>query len=388
MSSAADASFDSADYELRWPRELVVRELARLRADTDVRQRQDRITFLLEEVFLGETPAHDFTVAASRSQVLDDPWGSPPAAPDVHLQDEQGFLDRLLAALPQLREHHEPAPYWPARPGRQHATSSTTTAAQRFAALIRDLHARGYFGRALPPPCVDDHDPIDESAVLTERLGIPELWPLRPETWDEDAFFGLVEVFHDLAVRPRERSMHSYDGCGWHCSGFGTDTGRALYRWRINRLLTPAGVGLRLADTGEDTGRLIRTVDGGRTDLIQRVLQPQEPDVAPRIAHAVAQFRGRAATEHDKRSAVLTLAGILEERRELIGTRRHHHRLPERAGPGRREGRHHEPTAVVHPLRPPTARPARPDHRRPGGRRLGRDPAHPRRPTGAGLDTV
>jgi len=318
MSSAADASFDSADYELRWPRELVVRELAGLRADTDVRQRQDRITFLLEEVFLGETPAHDFAVVASRRPVLNDPWGTPPtSSPDVYLE-EQGFLDRLIAELPQLREHHEPAPYWPARHGRQHATSSTATAAHRFATLIRDLHARGYFGRALPPLCVDDRDPIDESAVLAERLGIPELWPLRPETWYEDTFFGLVEVFHDLAVRPRERNLHSYDGCGWHYSGFGTDTGRALYRWRINRLLTSAGVGLRLADNGEDTGRLIRTVDDGRTDLIHRVLQPQERGVAPRIAHAIAQFRGRGATEHDKRSAVLTLAGILEERRDLI----------------------------------------------------------------------
>ena len=320
--SAADVSFGSADYELRWPRELVVRELAGLRTDTSDRQRQDRITFLLEEVFLGETPAHDFSVAASRRPAQDDPWGTPPMSPDVAaFEDEQGFLDRLIAELPRLREHHEPAPYWPSRHGRQHSTSSTTTAIQRFTSLIRDLHARGYFGRALPPECVDDHDPIDESAVLAERLGLPELWPLRPETWGEDTFFGLVEVFHDLAVRPRERWMHSYNGCGWHYSGFSTDTGRALYRWRINRLLASAGVGLRLAENGEDTGRLIRTIDDGRADLIHRVLQPEEAGVAARIAHAIAQFRGRDATEHDKRSAVLTLAGILEERRELIGTR-------------------------------------------------------------------
>ncbi len=105
MSAGPDVSFDSADYELRWPRELIIRELTGLRADPDVRQRQERIAFLLEEVFLGEGPAHDFGVAASRRSVLDDPWGAAPASPDVGLEDEQGFLDRLIAELPQLREH-------------------------------------------------------------------------------------------------------------------------------------------------------------------------------------------------------------------------------------------------------------------------------------------
>jgi len=315
---SAAVSFLSADYELRWPRELVVRELAGLRADPDARQRQDRITFLLEEVFLGETPAHDFTVAASRRPVLDDPWGTPPVPPDVDLEDEQGFLDRLIAELPQLREHHEPAPYWPARHGRQHAVSSTATAAQRFAALIRDLHTRGYFDRTLPPLCVDDRDPIDESAVLAERLGLPELWPLRPENWDEDTFFGLVEVFHDLAVRPRERNLHSYNGCGWHYSGFGTDTGRARYRWRVNRLLASAGVGLRLAEDGEDTGRLVRTVDDARTDLVERALAAPSETGGDRVQHAIARFRQRGATAEDKRMAVIALFGVLEQRSVLL----------------------------------------------------------------------
>jgi hypothetical protein len=36
--------------------------------------------------------------------------------------------------------------------------------------------------------------------------------------------------------------------------------------------------------------------------------------------HAIALSRGRDATEHDKRSAVIALVGILEERRSLIRT--------------------------------------------------------------------
>lgn len=33
----------------------------------------------------------------------------------------EAFLDRLAVQLPRLRAHHEPAPYWPARHGRDRA---------------------------------------------------------------------------------------------------------------------------------------------------------------------------------------------------------------------------------------------------------------------------
>ena len=158
--------------------------------------------------------------------------------------------------------------------------------------------------------------------MLEARLGLPGLWPLQPENWDEDSFYGLIEVFHDLAVRPRERDFHSFNGCGWHYSVFNTDTGRALYRWRINRLLERAGLRLRLAESGEDTGRLVHVTDPGRAELLDRMLTADRPGdetgVTARVRHAISLFRRRDTTEHDKRSAVIALAGILEERRELI----------------------------------------------------------------------
>lgn len=312
------ASFDSADYELRWPSSLVARELAALRVGADVRERHRQIEFLLEEAFLGEVPAHDFAAAAARTQTVNDPWGvANPTAGDG--EDADGYLDRLLAYLPHLHEYQEPTPYWPIRHGRSRAGSPKTIEVQ-FAEMINELYLHGYFGRTVLPPCVDNYgyEELAGSEVLAERLGLPDLWPLRPDTWDEDIFFGLIEVFHDLAVRPRSRSMHDHDGCGWHYAAFCTDTGRALYRLRVNRLLASAGLALRLAESGEDVGRLVRTVDEGRTDLLDRALRTPDPGVAARVVHAVAQFRGRTATEHDKRSALLTLAGVLEERRELI----------------------------------------------------------------------
>ncbi|MGH3777023.1 MAG: hypothetical protein ACRDRR_15060 [Pseudonocardiaceae bacterium] len=302
----ADPAFDTADYELLWPRALFVRELAALRAEPDSAELRERIEFLLAEAFLGETPMQDFQAA---TRWPDDPWSN-------HGQ----HLDQLVELSSQLREHHEPKPYWPARRGQEHTTVSRMDAQHRFAVLIGELHGRGYFGRALPVPCIDTSGDVNPADVLAERLGIPDLWPLRPDDWDEDTFFGLIEVFHDLAVRPRTRVMHSYDSCGWHYSTFGTDTGGALYRWKINRLLESAGIELRLAEDGEDIGRLVHLLGDARTDLVECTLASPDPGVAGRVAHAIALFRGRAATEHDKRSAVVALALVLEERRQLLKT--------------------------------------------------------------------
>ncbi|MFC0100070.1 hypothetical protein ACFFKH_21430 [Micromonospora marina] len=99
---------------------------------------------------------------------------------------------------------------------------------------------------------------VDESAKLQELLGIPDLWPLQPAQWDDDVFYGVIEVFHDLVARPRERWWHNWNNCGWHYSGFAVTPARALYRWRVNKILADAHIALRLAGEGEDAGRLVR----------------------------------------------------------------------------------------------------------------------------------
>lgn len=311
----ADAPFDSADYELVWPRELFARELRALQAHRNAQERRTRIETLLSAAFLGEQPRLDYEARRSFGPFDgpdDDPW-----------DDSVDLPTLLLSRLSELREHHEPRPYWPHRHGQRRQTDKTTRAPEPgFAKLINELRADGYLDRAFPQDCVDANDSIevDPSEILEERLDIPDLWPLRPSDWDEDTFFGLVEVFHDLVARPRSRWFHSYSQCGWHYSEFSTDIGQALYRWRVNRLLEASGLELRLSDDDEDRGRLVRVVDDGRADLLERALANPDPAVGGRVAHAIAQFRARAAGEHDKRSAVLTLAGILEERRELIST--------------------------------------------------------------------
>lgn len=79
-----------------------------------------------------------------------------------------------------------------------------------------------------------------------------------------------------------------------------------------------AGISYRLADGGEDQGQLVAVFDEGRSALLADVLGRALPDMAARVRHAVALFRRRGATGEDKRSALITLAGILEERGQLI----------------------------------------------------------------------
>jgi hypothetical protein len=155
---------------------------------------------------------------------------------------------------------------------------------------------------------------------LERRLGIARLWPLIPERWDDSTFYGLIEVYHDLVSRPRERYYHEYSSCGWHYSDFAAAPGREVYRWKANDLLQAAGSSYRLADSGEDTGRLVANFDDGRSALISDALSHTPRQSAGQVRHAIALFRNRAGSDEDKRSALVVLAGILEQRRQLIKT--------------------------------------------------------------------
>ena len=303
--------FDGPDYELRWPTKVFADELREILQRQSGGNWSTRVSNLLGEAFSGEEPRNDFRASGNAGF----------AAPSM--QDAQWtFAAQLLQAAPSLRQYRQPRPYYPQRIG------STAPAEPRgvdkvhrdFAALIAEFEGDGYLASAFPKDCVDDRRPVrvDPDAELTARLGRSGLWPLRPDTWDQETFYGLIEVFHDLVARPRDRSWHDYSGCGWHYSGFARDPARAIYRWRVNALLSTSTIELRLAEEGEDVGRLVHVSDEGRTELVERALGSTNPTVAGRVAHAIALFRSRGSTEHDKRSAIVTLAGILEERRRIL----------------------------------------------------------------------
>ncbi|MBL7495120.1 hypothetical protein I6A84_34720 [Frankia sp. CNm7] len=211
-------------------------------------------------------------------------------------------------------------PYWSERHvGRGAGPAGLQATARQFADLVGRLVTRGYFEKAFDKDCVDDPAVVDPAQLLERALGVPGLWPLVPKRLAEDldVFCDVVEVLHDLVARPRARWMHSYAGCGWHHSDFSLEAGRVLYRWQVNILLEGSDLGLRLADEGEDVGRLVAATDPARSDLLRAMAQ-RDDTIGDRVRHAIVLYRARQATEHDKRSAVIVLSGVLEERRKLI----------------------------------------------------------------------
>lgn len=112
--------------------------------------------------------------------------------------------------------------------------------------------------------------------------------------------------------------MHGYDACGYHHGDFSTALGQEIYRWSVNRILDRTSLRLRLADEGEDLGRLVAVTDDARTDLAHRMAGRSDEATGDEVRHALAVFRGRNAGVQEKRSACIALAGVLERRRTLL----------------------------------------------------------------------
>ncbi|MFQ6331525.1 hypothetical protein ACLMAL_36130 (plasmid) [Nocardia sp. CWNU-33] len=330
-----------ADYVLRWPRELFVLEAKALLAGAPPSLGKSggwvgEVGLLLTEAFVSETPAQDFEnldsawpVSSARAKPeVDDPWGSATPPHKTSSFPEREFLEQLVATSSQFPEQHAPKLYYS-----QRMAGPTThvplvepdleSAQREWVAAINDFQQRGYLGKAAPDPCVDDdysggfpEEVLD--TVITDRLRQRGLWSPRPESWEEATFFDLVEIFHDLVARPRQRHFHNYNGCGWHYSNFTPRPARILYRWTVNRILTRNNIGVRLAKSGEDVGRLVSETDDARADLVEAAMNTPAPARKASVAHAIALFRSRNATIDEKRSACVTLAGLLEERRALL----------------------------------------------------------------------
>lgn len=313
--------FDGADYELVWPRDLFVEEAIAILRHADHRGDDwgSHAELLLTEAFVGPGPVEDFHAARYRAADLfsGDPFDTSPTL------DQRGHVEALVRAAGGLRSKSAPRPYWPQRRNAQPPRPlELPQVMDRFVRLIDNLVEHGYFERFVPKECVDDRDyqPPDPAGLLEEWLGVPDLWPLgdsRPK-WTTDVFYGLVEVLHDHATRPRERWVHNYAGCGWHFAKLAPEPGQRLYRWQVNKLLEASVVPYRLADSGEDVGRLVAVTDEARTELATAMVERDDPATGDRVRHALALFRSRSGSEHDKRSAIIALAGVLEERRALL----------------------------------------------------------------------
>ncbi|MGH3857377.1 MAG: hypothetical protein ACRDR6_28620 [Pseudonocardiaceae bacterium] len=307
------------DYQLVWPRALFTAEAAKLLNRRTLPGWNDRCELLLDHAFVRGYeggPLSEF-----RETVDDDPWGTP--RPGPAMTAKQRFLRDLMGQADHLREDASGRrPLW-----RERKAGQRTVVVLDNAAVVRDvievvdeLDDNGYFEKRFGKDCVDDARGTVVETLLERELRMADLWPLNRERLvaDMDLFFDIVELLHDLVSRPLERSLHNYADCGWHHSTFDIESGRVLYRWRVNKILERSDLGLRLADDGEDAGRLVTVTDDARTELMQAVAARDDGEPADQVRHALALFRQRGADRNQKRSAVATLVLVLEERRHNV----------------------------------------------------------------------
>lgn len=321
-------TFDPDEYELRWPPQLFIDEAHRLwgRRTSDLAEDISRalsmrgpewyleFQWLLTEAFGSTVPVETFKTLSSAGT-----WRRrPPQSPSP-----EEWASQLVREAARWPEPGPRRPYWSTRTTGQTdpARMNFEQVVRAFEQLIDEFQRDGYLVHAFGQECVDDRGGPgpSPSEILSRQLGyeIPE-WPFREVKPDPDDLFDLIEAFHDLVARPSRRWYHDYSDCGWHYTTFAMGPARRLYRWRVNRLLAATTLGLRLAEEGEDLGRLVRVEPTGLEDLPEKALLSTTPETTDDVQHALALYRSRTAGVQERRSAVIALAGILEKRRNLL----------------------------------------------------------------------
>jgi hypothetical protein len=195
-------------------------------------------------------------------------------------------------------------------------------AVTKYDRMLRRYYDTGSLGEHLQPSCPDDYtDDGNPSEALLEIVGVEGLWPVGrayEEHESDDLLFDVVEAFDELVVMPTARNHHGYGGCGWHYRNFNHQFGRRAYRFEVNRILGFAGVPYRIAESGEDAGRVVAAGSDDLAPLLLRAAERERAGDGIDVQHAVALYRSRGATAENKRSAIVALAGVLERHRNLL----------------------------------------------------------------------
>jgi hypothetical protein len=319
---------ERSELELVWPADLFRREgQALLDAGNED---ESRLGWLLVEAFHGDRGDQLFTQtpAALKGWGEVRPVGARAAAPPQGPSPRAQLVAGLVRDTDQL-PRYVPRRYYSAR--RNPPLVVPLTPAQtkaEYAEVVAGLARTGYFDDAFGSACVDDLvDPVEQGQKkLSSLLGTESpMWPLAldngeltgvEQSWSEDLFFDVIEALHDLVARPRSRFWYDY-GQDWHYQDFARAPGQGVYRWKVNELLARSEVPLQLATDGEDLGQLVHSAGDDRDELVHRVLD-SAVDTRDERAHAVSLFRARTAGVPEKRSAIVTLAGLLEQRRKGV----------------------------------------------------------------------
>lgn len=309
---------DSADpdHHLAWPRDLFEAEVLRRLRSVNHDGWVVGVSRLLRAGFRGPGVAELFEQFGPASHDGRSP------SPE-HLV----WLHQLLAEVRVTAPSPAPAarPYWSQRSGVAGEKLSEAATMDRFVSLVERLDRDGLWAQAFGVDCPDGvGDPFDTpsdqiSGMLGKRIGA-DAWPLRGSRphWSLDDLYDLAEVLHDLASWPGAWGRHDYGGCVGHPRDFSPSCGQGLYRHRVNELFETSTLEVRLAEAGEDRGRIVRSAGAGLDDIVHVALADPPAALGDDVAHAIALFRSRSGDVASMRSAVVALAGVLEHNRSLL----------------------------------------------------------------------
>jgi limonene-1,2-epoxide hydrolase len=288
-----------ADFEYVWPRDPLVTELAALLSADDVGERAEQ---LFAQAF---GPRALKVLAAMRSP-----------------EEVRALVADVLHAFHVLPTSAGRAPYFAERTGGQ---VGPPVDAWGLSAMLYEyverLRILGYFEEAAPNswrPSFLGTEQLD--LILMQRLGVTHLWTgFDPNSWEdawsEDLLFSVIEVLDELISRPR-LTLRNGDDRRFH--DFGRETGQALFRAWVNARLAPSLLSYRMAESGEDAGRIVVASTAEEDEYLDNQAASEHHGAGDEVGHAVALFRNREPTRETRRSAVAALARVLEARRALI----------------------------------------------------------------------
>ena len=172
-----------------------------------------------------------------------------------------------------------------------------------------------YFDEAFGKNCTDGYLPgragSDIDGLFLRRLGTRGLWPIteKYKSYSESSVFDVIELLHDLVSKPVSGYFHDYGNCGWHYDVFDQATGQEELRAAVNDFLGLYGDGFELLQSG----MVVPSLSPQLSILVSNELPEfDSANVENPVQHAIEVFRKREASNEDRRSAVVELAGVLE----------------------------------------------------------------------------
>lgn len=188
---------------------------------------------------------------------------------------------------------------------------------EAFVRVFNRLQEDGYFDQAFG----DYHDMNsvgelrDIGFEVFKSLRKKQLWPIS-ENWTrykEDDLFDMIEFLFQHVSKEDRRTLPR---ARWEVAevAFDRAAGQRHYRKCINEVLDLYVERFEL----DQNGYVVKKTEAGFEPIFSASLPTEDAVLKERVNAAVLQFRRHRATRHERRQAVIELAGVLESLRPAM----------------------------------------------------------------------